>query len=158
MVSQVGSCQKKVQRDFEKPSFEEKTRFHPHILENRDGRESEFPPTNCKTHAPLITIHSPLCFLLLPAFDQSGIGIPSYHLQNSRFTHHYPLTTVFPYFLPSTSESTTPGSASVEVSPRSEISPSAILRRTRLIILPERVLGSAGVNWILSGEACGPIC
>ena len=24
---------KKVQRDFEKPSFEEKTRFHPHILD-----------------------------------------------------------------------------------------------------------------------------
>ena len=50
------------------------------------------------------------------------------------------------YFLPSTNESTTPGSASVEMSPRSEISPSAILRSTRRIILPERVLGSAGVN------------
>ena len=28
-----GSCRKKVQGDFEKPSFEEKTRFHPHVLD-----------------------------------------------------------------------------------------------------------------------------
>ncbi len=31
------SCQKKVQRDFEKPSFQEKTRFHPHILNMSEG-------------------------------------------------------------------------------------------------------------------------
>ena len=29
-----GSCQKKVQRDFEKPSFEEKTRFLAHALDS----------------------------------------------------------------------------------------------------------------------------
>ena len=29
----VGSWQKKVQRDFEKPSFEEKTRFLAHVLD-----------------------------------------------------------------------------------------------------------------------------
>jgi hypothetical protein len=34
---------------------------------------------------------------------------------------------------------------------------SAILRRMRRMILPERVLGRPGANWIMSGEAIGPI-
>src|SRR5690606_27509004 len=53
--------------------------------------------------------------------------------------------------------STTVGSARVEVSPREPKSSSAILRRMRRMILAERVLGSAGANWILSGAAIGPI-
>ena len=40
---------------------------------------------------------------------------------------------------------TTEGSASVEVSPRSSISPAATLRRIRRIILPDRVFGKPGV-------------
>ena len=56
-----------------------------------------------------------------------------------------------------TSTSTTPGSASVEVSPRLLTSPSAILRNIRRMILPERVLGSAGAKWMTSGVAIGPI-
>ncbi len=50
------------------------------------------------------------------------------------------------YCRPCTSASTTEGSASVEVSPRFSISPSAILRRIRRMIFPERVLGRAEVN------------
>ena len=42
--------------------------------------------------------------------------------------------------------STTAGSASVDVSPKFEKSSSAILRRMRRIILPERVLGRPGAN------------
>src|SRR3954451_2259847 len=53
--------------------------------------------------------------------------------------------------------STTLGSARVEVSPRLPNSFSAILRRMRRMILPERVLGRPGANWITSGEAIGPI-
>src|SRR5215469_9784126 len=53
--------------------------------------------------------------------------------------------------------STTVGSARVEVSPRLAVSPSAILRRMRRMILPERVLGRPGANWITSGLAMGPI-
>src|SRR3546814_2296813 len=53
--------------------------------------------------------------------------------------------------------STTEGSASVEVSPRFEKSFSPILRKMRRMILPERVLGKDGVNWITSGVAIGPI-
>ena len=53
--------------------------------------------------------------------------------------------------------STTAGSASVEVSPSAPNSSSAILRRMRRMILPERVLGRPGANWIRSGEAIGPI-
>src|SRR5262245_48670722 len=56
-----------------------------------------------------------------------------------------------------TKSSTTAGSASVDVSPRLEKSSSAILRRMRRMILPERVLGSPGENWIRSGVASGPI-
>src|SRR6516164_1513239 len=56
-----------------------------------------------------------------------------------------------------TRSSTTAGSASVEVSPRLPYSSSAILRRIRRMILPERVFGSPGANWIRSGEAIGPI-
>ena len=54
---------------------------------------------------------------------------------------------------PLTSESTTPGSASVEVSPKSWTSPSAILRKMRRMILPDRVFGSPSVNWIFAGVA-----
>src|SRR5690606_41159415 len=46
----------------------------------------------------------------------------------------------------SSSFSTTPGSASVEVSPRLLVSPAAILRKIRRIILPERVFGSESVQ------------
>jgi len=46
-----------------------------------------------------------------------------------------------------TSSSTTPGSASVDVSPSAPNSPSAILRRMRRMILPERVYGSPGANF-----------
>src|SRR3546814_18095678 len=53
--------------------------------------------------------------------------------------------------------STTDGSASVVVSPKLLVSPSAIFRRIRRMILPERVLGRPGENWIVSGVAIGPI-
>src|SRR4051812_16384733 len=56
-----------------------------------------------------------------------------------------------------TRSSTTAGSASVLVSPRLPNSSSAILRKMRRMILPERVLGSDGANWIRSGAAIGPI-
>src|SRR6202035_5125358 len=56
-----------------------------------------------------------------------------------------------------TRSSTTAGSASVEVSPRLPGSSSAILRRMRRMILPERVFGRPGANWIWSGEAIGPM-
>jgi|GEM_PF-3554735 len=45
-----------------------------------------------------------------------------------------------------TRSSTTPGSASVDVSPRLLCSLAAILRRMRRMILPERVFGRAGAN------------
>src|SRR5947209_5114029 len=53
--------------------------------------------------------------------------------------------------------STTAGSASVEASPSAPTSSSAILRRMRRMIFPERVLGRPGANWITSGAAMGPI-
>ena len=53
--------------------------------------------------------------------------------------------------------STTAGSARVEVSPSAPKSFSAILRRMRRMILPDRVLGRPGANWIRSGLAIGPI-
>ena len=53
--------------------------------------------------------------------------------------------------------STTDGSASVEVSPSAPNSSSAIFLRIRRMILPERVFGRPGANWIRSGEAIGPI-
>jgi hypothetical protein len=52
---------------------------------------------------------------------------------------------------------TTPGSASVDTSPSEPSSFSATLRRMRRMILPERVLGRPGANWIRSGEAMAPI-
>jgi hypothetical protein len=48
-------------------------------------------------------------------------------------------------------------SASVVVSPRLLKSSPAILRRMRRMILPERVFGRPDENWIMSGEAIGPI-
>jgi len=60
-------------------------------------------------------------------------------------------------FLFFTKSSTTEGSASVLVSPRLEISFSAILRKMRRMILPERVLGRPGANWMTSGRAMGLI-
>src|SRR5438046_6651915 len=53
--------------------------------------------------------------------------------------------------------STTLGSARGEVSPRLPNSFSAILRRIRRMIFPERVLGSPGANCMTSGEAIGPV-
>lgn len=65
-----------------------------------------------------------------------------------------------PFFVPywlARRSSTTVGSARVEVSPRSEVSSSAILRRMRRMIFPDRVLGNPGAQWITSGVAMGPI-
>jgi hypothetical protein len=47
---------------------------------------------------------------------------------------------------PFTMSSTTEGSRSVEVSPMLFISPSAILRKIRRIILPDLVLGKPATN------------
>ena len=55
------------------------------------------------------------------------------------------------------SSSTTEGSARVEMSPMSSVSSVAILRRIRRMILPERVLGRFGAQWITSGVAMGPM-
>ena len=52
--------------------------------------------------------------------------------------------------------STTVESANVVVSPMS-VCPAAILRRMRLMILPDRVFGRPGASWITSGVAIGPI-
>lgn len=46
------------------------------------------------------------------------------------------------------SDSTTEGSASVEVSPRSPSSFVAILRRIRHMMFPERVLSRPSVHWM----------
>ena len=54
------------------------------------------------------------------------------------------------------STSTTDSSAIVETSPRSR-SPTAILRSTRRMIFPDRVLGSAGASCMKSGWAKPPI-
>ena len=54
------------------------------------------------------------------------------------------------------SSSTTDESAIVEISPKSR-SLRAILRRTRRIILPERVFGRPGAFWMISGCAIGPM-
>ena len=51
--------------------------------------------------------------------------------------------------------STTPSSASVVVSPRTR--PSAMSRRRRRMILPERVLGRSGTNIRNLGRAIGPM-
>src|SRR5579884_97460 len=61
------------------------------------------------------------------------------------------------HWRPATSASTTVGSASVDVSPNPPVAPSAILRRIRRMILPDRVFGSAGVKWIFSGAASAPM-
>ena len=53
--------------------------------------------------------------------------------------------------------STTSGSANVLVSPIVSISSVAIFLKIRRMILPERVLGRAGAQWMTSGEAMGPI-
>jgi hypothetical protein len=43
------------------------------------------------------------------------------------------------------------------VSPSAPGSSSAILRKILRMILPERVFGRPGANWIWSGDAIGPI-
>jgi hypothetical protein len=53
--------------------------------------------------------------------------------------------------------STMPGSAKVDVSPSWSNSPEAILRRMRRMILPLRVFGSPGAQWMTSGAANAPI-
>src|SRR5512140_1290834 len=60
-------------------------------------------------------------------------------------------------FFSLTSTSTTDGSARVEVSPSVSNSSAAILRRMRRMILPERVLGRPGAQWMTSGCASGPM-
>ena len=52
---------------------------------------------------------------------------------------------------------TAEGSANVDVSPIESSSLCAILRRIRRMILPERVFGSTGAQWITSGVANAPI-
>mmetsp|Transcript_3434 Transcript_3434/g.7500 ORF Transcript_3434/g.7500 Transcript_3434/m.7500 type:complete len:253 (-) Transcript_3434:511-1269(-) len=52
---------------------------------------------------------------------------------------------------------TTVGSARVLMSPRESSSLFAILRRMRRIILPERVFGRPGAQWMTSGVAMGPM-
>ncbi len=54
------------------------------------------------------------------------------------------------------SASTTAGSASVDVSPSPSVSPAAIFRSMRRMILPLRVFGKLGAQWISSGAAIGP--
>ncbi len=51
-------------------------------------------------------------------------------------------------FRPSMIFATTPGSASVVMSPSSVVLPSAILRRMRRMILPERVFGRPATIWM----------
>ena len=58
----------------------------------------------------------------------------------------YPLLVPYVSGRPATSASTTAGSARVVMSPIAPASFSAILRRIRRMILPERVLGSPGAN------------
>lgn len=53
---------------------------------------------------------------------------------------------VYFYIFPSRISSTISGFKSVEISPKLAKSPSAIFRRIRLMILPERVLGSPVTN------------
>src|SRR3954471_9619704 len=62
-----------------------------------------------------------------------------------------------PHWRPATSASTMVGSASVDVSPKPSVAPSAILRRIRRMILPDRVFGSDGVKWIFSGAENAPM-
>jgi ferredoxin--NADP+ reductase len=50
-----------------------------------------------------------------------------------------------------------PDRPAVEVSPSCSGAFSAILRRMRRMILPERVFGRPGAHWMKSGEAIGPI-
>ena len=59
--------------------------------------------------------------------------------------------------LKSISVCTTPGSASVDVSPSWSSSPLAILRRILRMIFPDLVLGRPGAQWMASGVAMGPI-
>ncbi|CAI7780185.1 unnamed protein product [Closterium sp. NIES-54] len=58
----------------------------------------------------------------------------------------------------SSSSGTTDGSASVLRSPSSSSCRAAILRSTRRMILPLRVLGRCGAQWMWSGAAKAPIC
>ena len=53
---------------------------------------------------------------------------------------------LYAYIAPRIMSSAIVGSSSVEVSPRLAVSPSAILRKMRRIILPERVLGKPRTN------------
>lgn len=53
--------------------------------------------------------------------------------------------------------STISGLTNVVISPKSDCSPSAILRRMRRIIFPERVFGNPVTNCILSSLAMAPI-
>ena len=64
--------------------------------------------------------------------------------QDRRFAHGRGIQPCFWRSL--TKVSTTEGSARVEVSPSAPNSPSAILRRMRRMILPERVFGNDGAN------------
>src|SRR5690349_21742609 len=61
------------------------------------------------------------------------------------------------HWRPARSASTMVGSASVEVSPKPSLAPSAIFLRMRRMIFPDRVFGSAGVKWIFSGAEKAPM-
>ena len=58
------------------------------------------------------------------------------------------------HWRPATSASTIVGSARVDVSPKPSVAPSAILRRMRRMILPERVFGQRGreLDFLRRGE------
>jgi len=60
-------------------------------------------------------------------------------------------------FFSFTSVSTTPGSASVVISPSASNSSAAIFLKMRRMIFPDRVFGSPGAQWITSGCASAPI-
>src|SRR3546814_16531115 len=72
---------------------------------------------------------------------------------SSVFLNAYPLN----FSAPSLISSTTAGSSSVVISPTLDVSPSAILRRIRRMILPDRGFGRPLTNWILSGLAQEPL-
>src|SRR5579864_8103128 len=62
-----------------------------------------------------------------------------------------------PHCRPASSASTIVGSASVEMSPKPSVAPSAIFLKIRRMIFPDRVFGSAGVKWIFSGAENAPM-
>src|SRR5690606_392396 len=71
---------------------------------------------------------------------------PVFTLRSSVYSSVPSLLVSLRYRAPALICSTTDGSRSVDTSPRFEVSPSAILRRIRRMIFPERVLGNPATN------------